>query len=139
MHDEEKPGKDQPSPEEPTIGPDDLPTRTASGGPSDTHSEIPASIGRYKILHKLGEGGMGVVYEAEQESPRRRVAVKVVRGGQFVDEQRVRLFQREAETLACLKRKSEALERIILLYESWGKPEKAEEWREKLSASGDTQ
>ena len=46
---------------------------------------------------------MGVVYEAEQNNPRRRVAVKVVRGGQFVDESRVKLFQREADTLARLK------------------------------------
>jgi len=46
---------------------------------------------------------MGVVYEAEQESPRRKVAVKVVRGGHFVDEQQVRMFQREADTLARLK------------------------------------
>jgi tetratricopeptide (TPR) repeat protein/tRNA A-37 threonylcarbamoyl transferase component Bud32 len=46
---------------------------------------------------------MGVVYEAEQQNPRRRVAVKVVRGGRFVDERRARMFQREAETLARLK------------------------------------
>jgi non-specific serine/threonine protein kinase/serine/threonine-protein kinase len=55
------------------------------------------------MLAKLGEGGMGVVYEAEQQDPRRKVAVKVVRGGQFVDESRVWMFQREAETLARLK------------------------------------
>ena len=46
---------------------------------------------------------MGVVYEAEQQHPKRRVAVKVVRGGQFVDERRVRMFEREADTLARLK------------------------------------
>jgi serine/threonine protein kinase/Flp pilus assembly protein TadD len=63
----------------------------------------PASIGPYRILGRLGEGGMGVVFEAEQQRPRRRVALKVVRGGQFVDEQQVRMFQREADTLARLK------------------------------------
>jgi len=57
----------------------------------------------YRVLGRLGEGGMGVVYEAEQQSPRRRVALKVIRGGQFVDESRIRMFQREAETLARLK------------------------------------
>jgi serine/threonine protein kinase len=46
---------------------------------------------------------MGVVYEAEQASPRRTVALKVVRGGHFVDEVSLRMFQREAETLARLK------------------------------------
>src|SRR5947209_12157714 len=39
----------------------------------------PASIGRYRILRPVGEGGMGVVYEAEQDHPRRTVALKVLR------------------------------------------------------------
>ena len=46
---------------------------------------------------------MGIVYEGEQQHPQRAVAVKVIRGGQFVDEYRVRLFQREAQTLARLR------------------------------------
>ncbi len=46
---------------------------------------------------------MGIVYEAEQQSPRRPVALKVIRGGALVDEQAVRLFQREAQALARLK------------------------------------
>ena len=57
----------------------------------------------YKIVRELGRGGMGVVYEAEQQHPRRAVALKVLRGGPFVDEHRVRLFQREIQTLARLK------------------------------------
>jgi serine/threonine protein kinase/Tfp pilus assembly protein PilF len=55
------------------------------------------------VLGVLGEGGMGVVYEAEQASPRRRVALKVIRGGHFVDENHIRMFRREAETLARLR------------------------------------
>jgi non-specific serine/threonine protein kinase/serine/threonine-protein kinase len=66
-------------------------------------ADLPERIGPYRIISKLGEGGMGVVYEAAQTSPRRKVAVKIVRGGQFVDEQRARLLQREADTLARLK------------------------------------
>src|SRR5438045_1014330 len=39
-------------------------------------------IGRYKLLEKIGEGGCGVVYMAEQEEPvRRRVALKVIKPG----------------------------------------------------------
>ena len=46
-------------------------------------SRQPASsaIGRYRVLRVLGEGGMGAVYEAEQDNPRRTVALKVIRPG----------------------------------------------------------
>jgi predicted Ser/Thr protein kinase len=64
---------------------------------------MPSKIGPYSIYRQLGQGGMGIVYEAEQSSPRRRVAIKVVRGGHYVDEYRVKLFHREAQTLARLK------------------------------------
>ncbi len=64
---------------------------------------LPERIGAYRIVGRLGEGGMGIVYEGEQQTPKRRVAVKVVRGGQYVDEYRLKLFQREVETLARLK------------------------------------
>lgn len=57
----------------------------------------------FRIVRKLGEGGMGVVYEAEQLHPRRPVALKVIRGGAFVGEHAIKLFQREAQALARLK------------------------------------
>jgi eukaryotic-like serine/threonine-protein kinase len=86
--------------------PSTLPTGTRPGAahpPAQRPSTLPASIGAYRILGLLGEGGMGIVYEAEQASPRRTVALKVVRAGQFVDDHRVRMFQRESEALARLK------------------------------------
>ena len=42
---------------------------------------IPETLGRYRVLHLVGEGGMGAVYEAEQDRPRRTVALKVIRPG----------------------------------------------------------
>ncbi|MDP6692827.1 MAG: serine/threonine-protein kinase, partial [Phycisphaerales bacterium] len=44
---------------------------------------IPKEIGGYKIIDILGEGGMSVVYTAIQDHPRRKVALKVLRGGIF--------------------------------------------------------
>jgi serine/threonine protein kinase len=70
---------------------------------SDRPDDHPLAIGGYRILSVLGRGGMGIVFEAEQNDPRRRVALKVVLGGRYVDEQHIRLFQREASTLARLK------------------------------------
>jgi tetratricopeptide (TPR) repeat protein len=56
---------------------------------------------------------MGVVYEAEQQHPHRPVALKVIRGGRLVDPKLVRMFQREAETLARLRHPG-----IAAIYES---------------------
>ncbi len=80
---------------------------------SSPQSPLPARIGDYRIVRKLGEGGMGVVYEAEQQHPKRPVALKVIRGGRYVDEHHVRLFEREAQTLARLKHPG-----IAAIYES---------------------
>ncbi|MBC7773412.1 MAG: protein kinase, partial [Pyrinomonadaceae bacterium] len=49
-----------------------------------------------------GEGGMGTVYEAEQLSPRRLVALKAIRRG-FASRQMLRRFQQEAHILGCLQ------------------------------------
>jgi tetratricopeptide (TPR) repeat protein/predicted Ser/Thr protein kinase len=60
-------------------------------------------IGQFEILELLGRGGMGVVYRARQQHPRRDVALKIVPGGAFVDAHRLRLFQREIQLLARLQ------------------------------------
>ncbi len=73
----------------------------ASAKSAPSHS-APNEIGGYRIIGILGEGGMGVVYEAEQPSPRRLVALKVVRGAELVDDMRLKMFEREAATLARL-------------------------------------
>ncbi len=88
------------------------------GGPSTQPGSFPAVIGGYRILRKLGEGGMGVVYEAEQQNPKRLVALKVILGSRFVDEYQVKLFEREAQALARLKHPG-----IASIYESGRTPD----------------
>lgn len=59
-------------------------------------------IGRYTIRRLIGEGGMGAVYEAEQDNPRRIVALKVMRDGVGAG-QSARRFEYEAQLLARLR------------------------------------
>jgi eukaryotic-like serine/threonine-protein kinase len=68
---------------------------------SDARSH-PATIGRYRILRLLGEGGMGSVYQAEQQSPHRVVALKVIKPG-VVSAELLRRFEQEAEALGRLQ------------------------------------
>jgi len=86
--------------EEPDKGPAEPTSRTAS---LHILTERPGGhIGRYKLLNILGEGGMGVVYLAEQEQPiKRRVALKVIKPG--MDSKRViARFEAERQALALL-------------------------------------
>jgi Protein kinase domain len=65
-------------------------------------AEEPAVLGEFRIVREIGRGGMGVVYEAEQTPLRRRVALKVLRFGVVADEEAMKRFRREAETVARL-------------------------------------
>ncbi len=81
------------------------PEATPPDGPIPRQAEgpgLPARIGRYRIVRWHGEGGMGTVYEAEQDSPRRTVALKVIRSG-FPTREMVNRFQHEAQILARLQ------------------------------------
>lgn len=66
--------------------------------PSNDPKLLPESIGNYRIIGELGRGGMGVVYEAEQENPRRHVALKVLRADLLMPAAE-RRFLNEAELL----------------------------------------
>src|SRR5262245_23269045 len=110
---------------DPVIDPDPDPDRSLSSGADETRTSsdpgdrlaparpMPAWIGDYRIVGLLGEGGMGVVWEAEQQSPRRRVAVKVMRQAQVFDLVQARMFEREVEMLGRLKHPN-----IAAIYES---------------------
>ena len=65
----------------------------------------PSSLTRlddFLILGEIGRGGMGIVYEAEQESLGRRVAVKVLPRQFLLDDRKLERFDREAQTAARL-------------------------------------
>lgn len=62
---------------------------------------LPATIGRYRIIRLLGEGGMGAVYEAEQDQPRRRVALKVIKAA-WASSDLLERFERESQALGRL-------------------------------------
>jgi len=70
---------------------------------SDTDLERPgARIGAYKLLQRIGEGGMGMVYMAEQEEPvRRKVALKIIKLGMDT-KQVIARFEAERQALAMM-------------------------------------
>lgn len=75
--------------------------------PPDAHSAeamLPANrrLGDYQIQRQIGRGGMGIVYEAEQVSLRRKVAVKVLPVAATWDDHRLQRFQNEAQAVARL-------------------------------------
>ncbi len=59
-------------------------------------------LGGFRIVRLLGEGGMGVVYEAQEDEPGRRVALKLIRAGFFSDRLRAR-FRHEVRILGQLR------------------------------------
>ena len=63
----------------------------------------PAVLGDFRIVREIGRGGMGVVYEAEQISLRRMVALKILPHVAFLDEGRLTRFELEARTAATLE------------------------------------
>ncbi len=75
----------------------------AGSGPPATQgiSELPERLAGYTIVKKLGEGGMGTVFEALQENPRRRVALKVI-ASRLGSEALVKRFEQEGQVLGLL-------------------------------------
>jgi serine/threonine protein kinase len=74
----------------------DGPVGAATGEPR------PTAIGLYRIRNLIGQGGMGIVYEAEQQSPRRTVALKVIRP-EFATRSMRQRFELEAHVLGRLQ------------------------------------
>jgi WD40 repeat protein/serine/threonine protein kinase len=73
-----------------------LPARPA------TDPEPTGALGDYRLVREVGRGGMGIVYEAEQISLGRRVALKVLPFAATLDPRHLQRFQNEARAAACL-------------------------------------
>ncbi len=64
--------------------------------------EIGSRLGPYAVTAKIGEGGMGEVYQATDTKLKRQVALKILPEAFSADPERLARFQREAEVLASL-------------------------------------
>jgi len=102
--------------------------------PNPKPNPTPTKLGEFKIIGELGRGGMGVVYEAEQPSLRRRVALKVLPPALQNDRRLLVRFRREAEAAARLRHPG-----IVPVYsfgEAGGAPFFAMELVDGLSLAG---
>ena len=75
----------------------------SSNAPARTLIDSSGHLGDFRILCEIGRGGMGVVYEAEQISLRRRVALKVLPFAAVLDGRQLQRFKNEAQAAAVLK------------------------------------
>jgi serine/threonine protein kinase/WD40 repeat protein len=80
--------------------------KLAYGSPNDLETkEVPRfpELAGYQVLSELGHGGMGVVYKAQQQKPRRLVAIKMIRALEHPSPDELKRFLSEAEAIAQLQ------------------------------------
>ena len=104
-----------PGPENEPLNTDDISTERDSGIMFRTMEQdvmLGVTVGQYTIKRIIGSGGMGTVYEAVQQSPRRTVALKMMKRG-IASRNAMRRFEYEAQTLGRLRH-----ENIAQIYEA---------------------
>ncbi len=71
-------------------------------GSASLAGQVLERLGDFRLVREIGRGGMGIVYEAEQESLGRRVAIKVLPKQSLLDDDALQNFEREASTAAAM-------------------------------------
>jgi WD40 repeat protein len=89
-------------------------TDSRDAPPDLSAPSTPTRLGDFELIRRLGEGTMGVVFEARQVSLNRPVAVKMIRAGLYAGEADLRRFRIEAEAVAQLDHPQ-----IVPIYGVW--------------------
>ena len=74
----------------------------SSDGSATLAGRVLTRVGDFSLIREIGRGGMGIVYEAEQESLGRRVAIKILPKQSLLDDQALDRFHREAKIAAAM-------------------------------------
>ncbi|MHC4996390.1 MAG: serine/threonine protein kinase, partial [Planctomycetota bacterium] len=92
--------------DQPTLDPTPVPGSDPEGADfipaKDSPARMPKQIGKYRIKKLIGTGGMGSIYQAVQEQPRRNVAIKLMKSG-VTSSSALRRFEYESQLLARLR------------------------------------
>lgn len=77
-------------------------SRTATRTARDVVTSYPETLGGYRLLERLGHGGMGTVFRAEHVALKREVAIKILFPSWSADERHCEAFEKESRVIAAL-------------------------------------
>lgn len=77
-------------------------SRTATRAARDVAASYPEQLGGYRLLERLGHGGMGTVFRAEHVALKREVAIKILFPSWSADERHCEAFEKESRVIAAL-------------------------------------
>lgn len=80
----------------------DLDRTQSDPQPNLSSADVPQQLGDFRLIQEIGRGGMGIVYEAEEISLQRQVALKVLPFASVLDHRQLQRFRNEARAVAGL-------------------------------------